>query len=119
MSEILVKRIIPKGNELPPGPVEMARHQVLRVGLFVAIMADGWLGPPEESDNETSWIAFWSDPTNAQSNPRGIWCAAENGSCSIFVGLLGGEDGAPGAWTLWSVGGDVGHRTRRPCPELK
>ena len=49
---------------------------------------DGWLGPPEEHDNETSWIAFWSDPTNAQSNPRGAWCAAENGSCSIFVGVL-------------------------------
>ena len=49
---------------------------------------DGWLGPPEESDNETSWIAFWSDPTNAQANPRGAWCAAENGSCSIFVGVL-------------------------------
>ena len=49
---------------------------------------DGWLGPPEESDNETSWIAFWSDPTNVQSNPRGAWCAAENGSCSIFVGVL-------------------------------
>ena len=51
-------------------------------------VADGWLGPPEESDNETSWIAFWSDPTNARSNPRGAWCAAENGSCSIFVGVL-------------------------------
>ena len=51
-------------------------------------VADGWLGPPEESDNETSWIAFWSDPTNARANPRGAWCAAENGSCSIFVGVL-------------------------------
>ena len=51
-------------------------------------VADGWLGPPEESDNETSWIAFWSDPTNTRSNPRGAWCAAENGSCSIFVGVL-------------------------------
>ena len=51
-------------------------------------VADGWLGPPEETDNETSWIAFWSDPTNARSNPRGAWCAAENGSCSIFVGVL-------------------------------
>ncbi len=51
-------------------------------------VADSWLGPPEENDNETSWIAFWSDPTNARSNPRGAWCAAENGSCSIFVGVL-------------------------------
>ena len=51
-------------------------------------VADGWLGPPEESENETSWIAFWSDPTNARSNPRGAWCAAENGSCGIFVGVL-------------------------------
>ena len=51
-------------------------------------VADGWLGPPEESDNETSWIAFWSDPTNAMANPRGAWCAGENGSCSIFVGVL-------------------------------
>ena len=51
-------------------------------------VADGWLGPPEESDNETSWIAFWSDPTNARANPRGAWCAAENGGCSIFVGVL-------------------------------
>ena len=51
-------------------------------------VADGWLGPPEESDNETSWIAFWSDPTNVRANPRGAWCAAENGSCSIFVGVL-------------------------------
>ncbi len=51
-------------------------------------VADGWLGPPEESDNETSWIAFWSDPTNAQAKPRGAWCAAENGGCSIFVGVL-------------------------------
>ena len=51
-------------------------------------VADGWLGPPEESDNETSWIAFWSDPTNARSNPRGAWCNAENGGCSIFVGVL-------------------------------
>ena len=51
-------------------------------------VADGWLGPPEESDNETSWIAFWSDPTNARANPRGAWCAAENSSCSIFVGVL-------------------------------
>ena len=51
-------------------------------------VADGWLGPPEETDNETSWIAFWSDPTNTRSNRRGAWCAAENGSCSIFVGVL-------------------------------
>ena len=49
---------------------------------------DRWLGPAEESENETSWISFWSDPTNVQDDYRGAWCAAENGSCRIFVGVL-------------------------------
>ena len=51
-------------------------------------VTDGWLGPPEEADHETSWIAFWSDPTNVRANPRGAWCAGEAGNCSIFVGVL-------------------------------
>lgn len=141
-----LRRLDANGNELPSGPVDVARHQVLRVGLYVAVMADGdasaangqlgfeslsgaihfsgetldasdigpvvrtlrggkgwerrmanasfdpvadgWLGPPEEADNETSWIAFWSDPTNVRANPRGAWCAGGAGSCSIFVGVL-------------------------------
>ena len=141
-----LRRLDGQGNELPAGPVDVARHDVLRVGLYVAVVADGdgsaesghlgfeslsgaihffgetleasdigpvvrslrggrgwerrmanasfdpvadgWLGPPEEGDNETSWIAFWSDPTNVRANPRGAWCAGEAGSCSIFVGVL-------------------------------
>ena len=141
-----LKRLDAEGKELSTGPVEIARHEGLFVGVYVRVttdgaapaddahlgfesfsgaihfeseelnttdigpvvrslrggqgwqrrmasasfdpVADGWLGPPEESDNETSWIAFWSDPTNARSNHRGAWCAAENGSCSIFVGVL-------------------------------
>ncbi len=141
-----LRRLDTDGNELPTGPADVARHEVLRVGLYIAVMADGggpsqtaqlgfeslsgaihfesdvldttdigpvvrslrggqgwerrmanasfdpvadgWLGPPEEADNETSWIAFWSDPTNTQANPRGAWCAGEGGSCSIFVGVL-------------------------------
>ena len=141
-----LRRLDTQGNELPAGPVEVARHEVLRVGLYIAVMADGdglahsghlgfeslsgaihffgqtleasdigpvvrslrggqgwerrmanasfdpvadgWLGPPEEADNETSWIAFWSDPTNLRANPRGAWCAGEAGSCRIFVGVL-------------------------------
>ena len=141
-----LKRLDAEGNELSAGPVDIARHQSLMVGVYIRVttdgaapvddahlgfesfsgaihfeseelnttdigpvvrslrggqgwqrrmanasfdpVADGWLGPPEESDNETSWIAFWSDPTNARANPRGAWCAAENGSCSIFVGVL-------------------------------
>ncbi len=141
-----LRRLDAEGQELPAGPVDVARHQVLRVGLYIAVkadgsssanaahlgfdsfsgaihftsgelntsdigpvvrslrggqgwqrhmdnasfdpVADGWLGPPEESDNETSWIAFWSDPTNTQANPRGAWCDGEGGSCSIFVGVL-------------------------------
>ncbi len=141
-----LRRLDAEGNELPAGPVDLARHEVLRIGLYIAVAADGdappesahlgfeslsgaihffgetlevndigpvvrslrggrgwerrmadasfdkaadgWLGPPEEADNETSWIAFWSDPTNAQSNPRGAWCPGENGNCSIFVGVL-------------------------------
>ncbi|MXW21177.1 MAG: hypothetical protein F4Z95_10270 [Gammaproteobacteria bacterium] len=141
-----LRRLDADGSELPSGPVDVARHQVLRVGLYVAVMADGdasagsahlgfeslsgaihfsgetldasdigpvvrslrgghgwerrmsnasfdpvadgWLGPPEEGENETSWIAFWSDPTNVQANPRGAWCAGEAGNCSIFVGVL-------------------------------
>ena len=50
--------------------------------------ADGWLGPAEESEQETSWISFWSDPTNTQDDHRGAWCAAEAGACRIFVGVL-------------------------------
>ena len=50
--------------------------------------ADGWLGPAEERDNETSWISFWSDPANAQGDHRGAWCAADGGACRIFVGVL-------------------------------
>ena len=50
--------------------------------------ADSWLGPPEETDNEASWIAFWSDSTNNRDNLRGAWCAGEGGTCSIFVGVL-------------------------------
>ena len=141
-----LRRLDAEGEELPAGPVDVARHQVLRVGLYIAVaadgtspasaahlgfesfsgaihftsgelnttdigpvvrslrggqgwqrhmdnasfdpVADGWLGPPEERDNETSWIAFWSDPTNTQANPRGAWCDGEGGSCSIFVGVL-------------------------------
>ena len=141
-----LRRLDAEGNELPAGPVDVARHQVLRVGLYVAVMADGdgpaqsahlgfeslsgaihfsgetldagdigpvvrtlrggrgferrmanasfdpaadgWLGPPEEADNETSWIAFWSDPTNVRAIPRGAWCVGEAGNCSIFVGVL-------------------------------
>ena len=141
-----LKRLDAEGNHLSGGPVDIARHESLLVGVYIRVttngaapadeaylgfesfsgaihfesdeldasdigpmvrslrggqgwqrrmanasfdpVADGWLGPPEESDNETSWIAFWSDPTNAQANPRGAWCAAENGSCSIFVGVL-------------------------------
>ena len=141
-----LRRLDAQGNELPAGSVDVARHEVLRVGLYVAVVADGdgpahsghlgfeslsgaihffgetleasdigpvvrslrggrgwerrmanasfdpdadgWLGPPEEADNETSWIAFWSDPTNVRANPRGAWCADEAGSCSIFVGVL-------------------------------
>ncbi len=141
-----LRRLDFEGNELPAGPVNVARHEVLRVGLYIAVaadgdgpaqsghlgfesmsgaihfsgetldasdigkvvrplrggqgwerrmanasfdpVADGWLGPPEETDNETSWIAFWSDPTNARANPRGAWCAGEGGNCSIFVGIL-------------------------------
>ncbi|MYH33252.1 MAG: hypothetical protein F4133_05520 [Gammaproteobacteria bacterium] len=141
-----LRRLDAKGTELPSGPVDVARHEVLRVGLYIAVMADGdgpaesahlgfeslsgaihffgetleasdigpvvrslrggrgwerrmanasfdpvadgWLGPPEEADHETSWIAFWSDPTNVRANPRGAWCAGEAGNCSIFVGVL-------------------------------
>ena len=141
-----LRRLDAQGNELPAGPVDVARHQVLRVGLYIAVVADGngrsrnghlgfeslsgaihffgdtletadigpvvrslrggqgwerrmanasfdpatddWLGPPEEADNETSWIAFWSDPTNVRADPRGAWCAGEGGNCSIFVGVL-------------------------------
>ena len=50
--------------------------------------SDRWLGPAEESENETSWISFWSDPTNVQDDHRGAWCAADEGSCRIFVGVL-------------------------------
>ncbi|MYJ97024.1 MAG: hypothetical protein F4053_16030, partial [Proteobacteria bacterium] len=50
--------------------------------------ADRWLGPPEESENETSWISFWSDATNVQDSHRGAWCVAEGGACRIFVGVL-------------------------------
>ncbi len=50
--------------------------------------ADRWLGPPEESETEISWISFWSDPTNVRDDHRGAWCAAEDGTCSIFVGVL-------------------------------
>lgn len=50
--------------------------------------ADRWLGPPEERENETSWISFWSDPTNVQGAHRGAWCAADGGTCRIFVGVL-------------------------------
>ena len=50
--------------------------------------ADGWLGPAEERDNETSWISFWSDPANTQGEHRGAWCAADGGACRIFVGVL-------------------------------
>lgn len=141
-----LRRLDADGSELPAGPVDVARYQVLRVGLYIAVaadgdasadsahlgfeslsgaihfsgetldasdigpvvrtlrggqgwerrmanasfdpVADGWLGPPEEGDNETSWIAFWSDPTNVRANPRGAWCASEAGGCSIFVGVL-------------------------------
>ena len=50
-------------------------------------VSDGWLGPPEEGEDETVWVAFWSDPTSAGTN-RGAWCVPENGSCSIFLGVL-------------------------------
>lgn len=50
--------------------------------------ADRWLGPPEESENETSWISFWSDATNVQGTHRGAWCAAYGGACRIFLGVL-------------------------------
>ncbi len=50
--------------------------------------ADGWLGPAEESEHETSWISFWSDPTTTQGEHRGAWCAADGGSCRVFVGIL-------------------------------
>lgn len=141
-----LRRLDAEGNELPAGPVDVARHQLLRVGLYIAVTtdgaspatgahlgfesfsgaihfsgetldagdigpvvrslrggrgwqrrmanasfdpaADGWLGPPEETENETSWIAFWSDPANVRANPRGAWCKGEGGSCSIFVGVL-------------------------------
>ena len=141
-----LRRLDAESNELPVGPVDVARHEVLRVGLYIVVAADGatpgeyahlgfesligaihffgktldageigpvvrslrggrgwerrmanasfdpaadgWLGPPEEVDNETSWIGFWSDPTNVRANPRGAWCAGEAGSCSIFVGVL-------------------------------
>ena len=141
-----LRRLDAQGNELPAGEVDVARDQFLRIGLYIAVAADGaassgegqlgfesfsgaihffsddmdttdiapmvrtlrggqgwerrmrntsfeptadaWLGPPEESDNEASWISFWSDPVNAHSNPRGAWCASEGGSCSIFVGVL-------------------------------
>ena len=49
---------------------------------------DRWLGPPEESETETSWISFWSDPTNVKGAQRGAWCAADGGACRIFVGVL-------------------------------
>lgn len=49
---------------------------------------DGWLGPAEERDNETSWISYWSDPTSAQGEHRGAWCTADGGACRIFVGVL-------------------------------
>ena len=158
-----LRRLDAQGKELPAGPVDVARHEVLRVGLYIAVMADdhgsagsghlgfeslsgaihffgetledsdigpvvrslrggrgwerrmanasfepvadGWLGPPEEADNETSWIAFWSDPTNVRANPRGAWCAGEAGNCSIFVGSADGL-GCPVA----------GRRGRRPFP---
>lgn len=141
-----LRRLDAQGGELPAGQVDVARDQFLRVGLYIAIAADGgsssgeahlgfesfsgaihffskdmdtadiapmvrnlrggtgwerrmtntsfaptadaWLGPPEESDTESSWITFWSDPINVQSNPRGAWCASQGGSCSIFVGVL-------------------------------
>ena len=141
-----LKRLDAESNELPAGPVDIARQESLLVGVYIRVttdgaapvddahlgfesfsgaihfasdelestdigpvvrslrggqgwqrrmanasfdpVADGWLGPPEETDNETSWIAFWSDPTNTRSNPRGAWCTAESGSCSIFVGVL-------------------------------
>ena len=50
--------------------------------------ADSWLGPAEANENETSWISFWSDPTNVQDTHRGAWCAAQSGTCRIFVGVL-------------------------------
>ena len=50
--------------------------------------ADRWLGPPEEGENETIWISFWSDATNVQGEQRGAWCAADGGACRIFVGVL-------------------------------
>lgn len=50
--------------------------------------ADRWLGPAEESEDETSWISFWSDAANVQDELRGAWCAADDGSCRIFVGVL-------------------------------
>ena len=141
-----LKRLDAQGRELPAGPVDVARSEVLRVGLYIAVAADGamssgeaalgfesfsgaihfssedmeladvapvvralrggrgwerrmantsfapagdvWLGPPEERDDEASWIAFWSDTANVQSNPRGAWCVGEGGSCRIFVGVL-------------------------------
>ncbi|MCY3816124.1 MAG: hypothetical protein OXG59_07495, partial [Gammaproteobacteria bacterium] len=36
-----LRRLDTQGNELPAGPVEVARHEVLRVGLYIAVMADG------------------------------------------------------------------------------
>ncbi len=50
--------------------------------------ADRWLGPAEENENETSWISFWSDPANVRGDHRGAWCAADIGTCRIFVGIL-------------------------------
>ncbi len=141
-----LKRLDAQGKALSGGPVEVARHQSLRVGLYITVTTDGalpgddtrlgfesfsgaihffsddmevaaigavvqslrggqgwerrmtdtsfqaatdtWLGPPEESEYETRWISFWSDPTNVRSDPRGAWCVPENGSCRIFVGVL-------------------------------
>ena len=139
-----LKRLDAQGKELSGGPVDVARHQSLQVGLYITVTTDGaysaddtrlgfesfsgaihffsddmevaaigaavqslrggqgwerrmtdtsfqaaadtWLGPPEESENETRWIFSWSDPTNVRSDPRGAWCVPQNGSCRILWG---------------------------------
>ena len=45
------------------------------------------LGPPEEAEDEDSWVFLWLD-IDSISDPRGAWCEPSLGSCEIFLGVL-------------------------------
>ena len=49
-----LRRLDAQGNELPAGPVDVARHEVLRVGLYIAVMADGAVTGRERDTSASS-----------------------------------------------------------------